>query len=72
MTTNKNGCYNREAFKESLMVPDGYTGKEYVVTWDGKIPIRVQRMKEIPFVMSTTCQHDRRSTDPRCEGCKWL
>lgn len=55
-----NGCHNRAPLKKTLMVQDGWTE-------DGR-----RIMKEIPFAMSTDCRHDKRSTDPRCKGCKHL
>lgn len=54
-----NGCHNREPFRESLVVQDGWNV-------DG-----TRHTKVIPFVMSEDCQHDRRATDKGCDGCKW-
>lgn len=68
MTTTKNGCFNRAPFLGTLKVPDGYTEK--VDHFESEV-VRIQKMTEIPFVMSRDCQHDRKTTDPRCEGCCW-
>ena len=53
-----NGCHNRAPFLPELEVPDGWND-------DG-----TRRVKVIPFVMATDCQHDSRE-DERCGGCRW-
>lgn len=60
--SDRNGCYNREPFKESLEVQDGYVNLDHT---------RIARMKTIPFVMSRECKHDKKDTDPKCQGCRW-
>ena len=61
------GCFNRQPFKKSLVVPDGHL-------MDGVT--RVQKMKTIPFTMSMQCEYARDpmgygQRDERCAGCKW-
>lgn len=53
------GCYNREPFKETLLVQAGWTE-------DGR-----RIMKEIPFRMSMNCEYDLKQTDGECGDCKW-
>jgi len=68
MDTSKHGCFNRKAFKKRLTVPNGYEHRKNSVVGG---TAAVLKFKTIPFVMSMECQHDKRATDPRCDGCKW-
>lgn len=54
----RNGCYNREPFRESLTVQDGWM-------------CGVRRMVVIPFRNSMDCQYSKDTPDHRCAGCKW-
>lgn len=54
-----NGCYNREPFRDSLTVQDGWND-------DG-----TRRMKVIQFRNSMDCQYSRDTPDTRCAWCKW-
>lgn len=53
------GCHNREPFRESLAVQDGWNvyGTRHMVV--------------IPFAMSKDCQHDKQETDDGCKDCRW-
>lgn len=61
---SKNGCHNREPFKQTMKVQDGYI--------EGG-PYRVAETVETPFRMANECQYtlsDLGKTDKGCEGCK--
>lgn len=66
---DRHGCFNREPFKHSLQVQDGWTTVEFGSYDTSRL---ARSMKTIPFVMSRSCQHPERATDPRCAGCKWI
>ena len=62
-----NGCHNRQPYKESTTVQDGWI-------MDGVT--RVARMVAMPFRMSQRCEYSRDpmglgKNDERCTGCKW-
>lgn len=61
-----NGCHNREPFRESLEVQDGWRSVEI-----GLETVRVPRMKVIEFRNSKDCRYSKDNDDPRCTGCKW-
>lgn len=56
---DRNGCYDRQPFKTTLNVQDGW------------LENGAQRIKEIPFRNSMDCQYSKSTADKRCEGCKW-
>lgn len=69
----KHGCHNLPREPKPLLVQDGWvemglhpkdspTGAREIV--------RLPRMVRIPYVNSIECRHDKRATDPGCEGCK--
>lgn len=60
-----NGCYNREPFKRTLRVQDGWM--EFGAT-------RKPVIRSIPFRMSEQCEYttsDLGAADPGCKGCRW-
>lgn len=63
MTAGKvNGCHNREPYKKSVDVQDGWTN------------VQTRRMITIPFPMTTDCQYtlsELGQRDEKCIGCKW-
>lgn len=61
-----NGCHNREPFKSTTLMQDG---------WVNVHGIRIPKMIEVPFRMSTTCNYQADpmgygQKDPACTGCK--
>jgi hypothetical protein len=63
------GCHNREPFRESVLVQDGWI--ETIV--QGQLA-RVARMKAIPFRNMRECGYQLSEigkADPRCVGCCW-
>ena len=60
----KYGCHNRPDYKPTLMVQDGYYTEDH---------LRISKMVEIPFTMTTECQFtktDLGKTDPKCNNCE--
>lgn len=64
--SGKHGCFNRPPFRTDLIVPNGR------VVDPLHSELRIPIVTGIPFTMSLNCQHDRRHTDARCEGCRWI
>lgn len=69
MTTEKPACYNRPAYRDRVVVQEGWAP-----THDGfsRIPI----MKSIPDQMSKGCQQwgplgCAKIGNWNCDGCKW-
>lgn len=58
----KNACNNRQPFKTSTVVQDGW----YM---DGVT--RCPRMVKVKDAMSKDCQYSKETPDERCVGCKW-
>jgi hypothetical protein len=58
------GCYNREPFRESLVVKSGLST---VLNADGT-GVQAFRVITIPFRGSRECHT---ADDPRCADCKW-
>jgi hypothetical protein len=64
------GCHNLPRDPKPLLVQDGWVEAGFHSRDTGKREkVRLPRMVEIPFVNSTECRHDKRTTDPGCEGC---
>lgn len=72
------GCFNRQPFKQSVTVQDGY--KRLTVTSykgsDGQAlhNIRVPAMVSVPFDNSPDCKYTESAlgqADPKCLGCNW-
>lgn len=59
---NRYGCYNRQPFKDSTVVQDGWF-------LDGVT--RTPRMVKVKDAMSKDCQYSNSTPDERCTGCKW-
>ncbi len=62
------GCHNREPFRETVMVQDGWTQSK------PEASSRLPRMVATPFRMSQLCEYrhtDLGKADARCVGCKW-
>lgn len=60
-----NGCFNREPFKDSMIVQDGAYLDGYTSS---------PRLKSSPFRMAKDCQYtltELGKVDPQCAGCKW-
>lgn len=55
----KHGCHNREHFRASLEVQNGWkeNGTRQMVT----VPVR----------FNPDCQYDNRQVDAGCAGCRW-
>lgn len=65
MTQPVYGCHNREPYKPSLVVQDGWFHRPGADT-------RLPRMVVIPFRNRPDCVYttsDLGRTDPRCSGC---
>lgn len=61
-----NGCYNREPYKETVIVQDGW--------WLKGQNEKTGRLIKIPFHMTTDCQYtlsELGQKDVKCVGCKW-
>ena len=57
----KNGCHDRQPYRETLQVQNGWI--------DGR-----RNMETIPFVMSKGCHYtntEAGKVDPGCTGCRW-
>lgn len=61
-------CYNREPFKSSVWVQDGWTHSVNASYPSSRLP----RMAWIPFRMAASCQYskDDKYADPGCTECK--
>lgn len=63
---NRYGCYNRQPFKDSTVVQDGWF-------LDGVT--RTPRMVKVKDTMSKDCRYSKDPAlgqkDERCVGCKW-
>jgi len=55
----KHSCHNREPFKQSLRVQDGWLGGA------------LRNMKQIQFRMSNECEWSKEHDDDKCTGCRW-
>lgn len=65
----RNGCYNREPLKNSLIVKDGL-GHPFR-DGHGK-PWPIQQFTDIPDDMSKDCRYSiGYGNDPGCAGCRW-
>lgn len=58
-----NGCFNRQPFRESMKVQDGW-----IDYGNSRIPLMV----DSPFRMSKACEYQKHDkyNDPNCAGCK--
>lgn len=59
VASDRYGCWNRDRFKASLQVQDGWRSNG------------TRNTKSVPFVLSRDCMHDKKHHDPRCQGCAW-
>ena len=60
------GCYNRQPFRDTLVVQDGYVHTVHPATG---LSVRLPRTVTTPFVNSRECHSGE---GERCEGCSWL
>lgn len=67
--SHRNGCFNRKPFLKSFKGSDGHLPEGSPGVPPGG---RVRKEVIIPFVMSRGCMHDKKQTDPSCEGCVWV
>ncbi len=59
-----NGCHNRQDSSPGYWVQTG---------WHDDVPgQRVARYRYHLNPMSPGCRHDRKQTDPGCDGCRWV
>lgn len=59
VAADRYGCWNRDRFKASLQVQDGWRSNG------------TRNTKIVPFTLSRDCMHDKKRSDPRCHGCDW-
>jgi len=59
------GCFNREPFKETMRVQDGWI-------WKDNRHTRIPKMVSLKFSMSKKCEYqkDDKYNDQGCVGCK--
>lgn len=65
-----NGCHNREPYKQSMIVQDGWLDQPINTSHTTRIPLMVAS----PFRMAMDCQYTKTElgqADKRCAGCKW-
>jgi hypothetical protein len=65
----KHGCHNLPREAKPLLVQDGWTRPIVVQDGNSTYLTRMPLIREIPFVNSVDCRHDKRLTDSGCEGC---
>lgn len=69
MTTDTYQCHNRQPFRTTMRVQDGWV----VINIRG-LATRVPRMVDISFTGTPDCMYTSSPqglVDPKCEGCKW-
>jgi hypothetical protein len=66
------GCHNLPREGKPLLVQDGWLDVPYEFHHGRRAHFITRRplMREIPFVNSLDCRHDKKLTDPGCKDCK--
>lgn len=64
------GCHNRDEYKKTLTVQNGFMRHSYNFGRSFEVPNKV----EVPFRMTKECQYtktDLGHKDEKCIGCRW-
>lgn len=70
--TRLHGCHNKPRERKPLLAQDGWIVIQHEYSHERQAHFTTRRplMREIPFVNSLECRHDKRATDTGCTGCE--